>query len=100
MPKTRTRQLNNLWINRKQAGLGQKSVARLLGHRSRSVISEYEAGRLLPSLPTALKLAVLYNRPITELYPTLYRQAQAEVEISRLKGPFSSNHSRTNATTI
>jgi transcriptional regulator with XRE-family HTH domain len=78
-------QLNNLWISRKRAGLAQKSVARLLGHRSSSVISEYEAGKLLPSLPNLLKLAVAYNRPITELYPAHYQQAQAEVESCRAK---------------
>jgi DNA-binding XRE family transcriptional regulator len=74
-----------LWISRKQAGLGQKSAARLLGHRSKSVISEYETGRLLPSLPTALKLAVVYGRPVTELYPDLYRRIQEEVRTAESK---------------
>jgi DNA-binding XRE family transcriptional regulator len=76
-------QLNNLWIARKQAGLGQKSVARRLGHKTASTISEYETGRLLPSLPTALKLAAVYHCPVTELYPELWRQIQAEVETVR-----------------
>lgn len=62
MRRRRNLQLNNLWISRKHAGLRQKSVARLLGHKSTSVISEYETGKLLPSLSTALKLAVVYNR--------------------------------------
>jgi hypothetical protein len=48
--------LNNLWIARKHIGLAQKSVARLLGHRTTSAISEYETGRLLLNLKTALKL--------------------------------------------
>ena len=85
MPRTPARQLNNLWITRKHAGLGQKTVARLLGHRSTSVISEYETGRLLPSLPTALRLAVVYNRPITELYPDLFRKIREEVQEIRSK---------------
>ncbi|SRR6266576_283108 len=80
-------QLNKLWISRKHIGLGQKSVARLLGHKSRSVISGYETGKLLPSLATALKLAVVYNRPITELYPDLYRRMQEEVGVAKAKGP-------------
>ena len=76
---------NRLWIARKQAGLGQKVVAKLLGHRSRSVVSEYETGRLLPSLRTALKLAKIYNTPINELYPALCSEAGAEVDaIQRL----------------
>ena len=80
MHRRPTPQLNNLWITRKRAGLGQKSVAKLLGYKSRSVISEYEKGRLLPSLPTALRLSVVYGRPIRDLYPELYRQIQEEVQ--------------------
>jgi DNA-binding XRE family transcriptional regulator len=64
-------QLNSLWMARQQAGLRQKSVARLLGHRSTSIISEYETGKLLPSLPTALKLAAIYDCNIRDLYPDL-----------------------------
>ena len=78
-----TRKPNNLWISRKHVGLAQKSVAKLLGHRSTSVISEYENGKLLPSLSTALKLAAVYDRPITDLYPDLYRQIQEEVQIAK-----------------
>src|SRR6476646_6447083 len=78
-------QLNNLWVSRKHIGLGQKSVARLLGHKSTSVVSEYETGKLLPSLSTALKLAVVYNRPVTELYADLYRQIQEEVGAVKAK---------------
>src|SRR6266436_1766716 len=82
-------QLNNLWISRKHIGLGQKSVARLLGHKSTSGISEYETGKLLPSLSTALKLAVVYNRPVTELYADLYRQIQEEVSVAKGKAQVS-----------
>ena len=85
MTNASTRKLNNLWIIRKHVGLAQKSVAKLLGHRSTSVISEYENGKLLPSLSTALKLAAVYDRPITDLYPDLYRQIQEEVQIAKGK---------------
>ncbi len=97
MPKQSTRKLNNLWIFRKHVGLAQKSVAKLLGHRSTSVISEYENGRLLPSLSTALRLAVVYNRPITELYPDLYRQIQEEVQVAKGKSHFISNRTHESA---
>ncbi len=100
MPRTPTRQLNNLWITRKHAGLGQKTVARLLGHRSTSVISEYETGRLLPSLPSALRLAVVYNRPITELYPDLYRQIQEEVRAAQNKNHTSIKQGHEHATHV
>jgi DNA-binding XRE family transcriptional regulator len=61
MPKQHPKNFNKLWIARKKSGLGQKSVARLLGYKSISPISEYETGTVLPSLSTAFKLAVVYN---------------------------------------
>ena len=48
-------------------------------------------GKLLPSLPNALKLAVVYNRPITDLYPGLHRQIQEEVQAAKTKTHISSN---------
>jgi transcriptional regulator with XRE-family HTH domain len=65
---------------RKQVGLGQKSVARMLGYKSTSPISEYETGRLIPSLRTAFKLAILYNLSLQELYAPLYGEIQQEIE--------------------
>jgi DNA-binding XRE family transcriptional regulator len=94
MQRRRNLQLNNLWISRKHVGLGQKTVARLLGHKSTSVISEYETGKLLPSLSTALKLAVVYNRPVADLYPSLYGQVREEVEAARTKSPLISNRAQ------
>ena len=76
-------QLNSLWIARQQAGLRQKSVARLLGHKSTSIISEYETGKLLPSLPTALKLCAIYNCTIRDLYPDLNSTIVAELQSLR-----------------
>jgi DNA-binding XRE family transcriptional regulator len=93
-------QLNNLWISRKHAGLRQKAVARLLGHKSTSVISEYETGKLLPSLATALKLAVVYNRSVADLYPILYGQVREEVEAARTKTQLSSNRAHQGASHI
>ena len=93
MPRKPTSQLNNLWIARQHAGLGQKTVARLLGHKSRSVISEYENGRLLPSLETALRLSVVYGRSISELYPELYRQISEETEAAKSKHRMVTNQS-------
>ena len=75
---------NKLWIARKHAGYLQKWVASILGQRSLSVISEYEKGRKLPSLRTALKLSFIYKTPLPELFPILYAELTREVEEARL----------------
>jgi transcriptional regulator with XRE-family HTH domain len=78
---------NKLWIARKKAGLEQKSVARLMGYKSVSPISEYETGRLLPSLSTALRLSIIYNTPLKELYAALYAEMEQEVSSLRKNMP-------------
>ena len=87
MPKQHPKNFNNLWIARKKAGLGQKSVARLLGCKSISSISEYETGTVLPSLSTAFKLAVVYNTPLADLYDSLYKQSVDEITSVQSKMP-------------
>jgi transcriptional regulator with XRE-family HTH domain len=62
---------NLLWVARQKAGLSQRAVARRLGHRSSARISDYETGRRLPSLPTALKLGVIYRTALDELFAPL-----------------------------
>jgi DNA-binding XRE family transcriptional regulator len=90
MTKT-NKQLNRLWIARHEAGLQQKSVARLLGHRSTSVVSEYETGKLLPSLPTALKLSAIYRRSLSELYPDLNAVVLEELQTVQAKRASGAN---------
>jgi transcriptional regulator with XRE-family HTH domain len=84
--------LNRLWIARKKIGLGQKSVARLLGYKSTSPISEYETGRLIPSLRTAFKFSIVYNCSLPELYDSLYREVEDEIN-GRRKHMAPSPHS-------
>jgi len=84
-------QLNALWISRKKSGLGQKSVARLLGIKSRSPVSEYETGRLLPNLRTALRFSAIYAISVNELYGPIYGEIEEEVEAVRKKGGFKTN---------
>lgn len=76
---------NKLWIARQRAGYPQKWIAGLLGHRSTSSVSEYEHGRALPDLRTALKLEVIYQASLAELYPQLYAEAAQAVEQARAR---------------
>lgn len=78
---------NRLWITRKQAGYPQKWVAALLGSPSLSLISEYERGSKLPSFLSALKLELIYQTPLGELYPLVYKKLAAEVMAAKQRHP-------------
>ena len=46
----------------------QLSLARKLGMKKSNLISEWEKGTIIPSLDNLLKLCVIYNTLIEELY--------------------------------
>ena len=75
--------LNTLWIARKRVGLGQKTVAQRLGHKTASTISEYETGRIVPNLRTALKLARIPTRSSGDLNYSLQGMLHARRHTSR-----------------
>ena len=77
----------NLWLARKRLGWSQKWVAALLGRRSVSVVSEYERGVKTPPLPIALKLQLIYQTPLAELFPALQSLASVEVATIRQNHP-------------
>lgn len=49
-------------------GFSQKQVAKHLGMKKGNLISEWERGNVAPGLDNLLKLAVLYQTLIEELY--------------------------------
>ena len=53
-------------------GFSQKRVALLLGHKTTTHVSDYERGRRLPSLKTALKLEIILRIPIAFVYGEQY----------------------------
>src|SRR5713226_281105 len=77
----------NLWLARKRLALSQKRVAALIGRRSVSVVSEYERGAKTPPLPNALKLQLIYQTPLAELFPALQSLASVEVATMRQNRP-------------
>lgn len=85
--KTKTN--NRLWQVRRKAGLEQKQVAYLLGHKTISQISRYESGAKTPSLKNALKLELILRVPIADLFPEQYQKGRAEVaeRLTKLKLP-------------
>ena len=62
---------NDIRRYRLQAGLSQKRLAALLG-RGRSVVSSWEVGRQLPTVPNLFRLARSLNTLAEALYFELY----------------------------
>ena len=59
---------NNLRIYRKEIGYRQHHVAKLLGIKNTSEISRWEQGKLLPGTMNLLKLSILYQVSVKDLY--------------------------------
>jgi len=70
---------NKLVVFRRRAGLTQREVARLLGHRRTTLISSYETGRALPPLPTALRIGIILRVPLEFLYGTMYDEMRLRI---------------------
>lgn len=70
---------NRLWKYRRRMGFTQTQVAAILGYLPSTSLSQYERGRRLPRLETALKLEIVYRIPIAALYPELYQELKAEL---------------------
>jgi transcriptional regulator with XRE-family HTH domain len=60
-------------------GYSQKIVAQLLGRKNPARICDYEQGKIIPSLQTALKLEIILHTPIREFYSNGYKQFQREI---------------------
>jgi len=80
---------NDLILYRLRMGFSRKYVAGLLQHKNTSLLSKLEEGLALPSLVTALKLAVIYRIPVDFLYSQQYRSLRDQIrsQESKLRKP-------------
>jgi DNA-binding XRE family transcriptional regulator len=69
---------NDLRLERRNRRLSNKQVAALIG-KSLATLRRYERGDLLPSLPTALKLQILYRTQLASIYQSLYANLTDEM---------------------
>ncbi len=79
---------------RKRSSLGQQDLAFLLGHKSRANVCRIEQGHRLPSLRTALALALILDVSITTLFGGIHYKAQREVaeRIATLRSALEEKH--------
>jgi transcriptional regulator with XRE-family HTH domain len=70
---------NYLRSNRKRLDFTQDEVAFLLGTHGGAKVCRYERFTRAPSLETALAYEVIFQKPISELFPGLFKKIQGEV---------------------
>lgn len=80
-------QSNALWRIRRKRGLEPKQVGWLLGHKSPDIVSGYERGAKTPNLTNAIKLSVIYDCPVEDLFPESHETYRAELAAKVLKIP-------------
>ena len=80
----------HLFRLRRIRGFSQKRLAYLLGLRSTSAISDYERGRRLPPILTAMLMEIVLGTKLSEIYADLYQRLalEAVTREDRLPGPF------------
>ncbi len=52
--------------------MSQQHVSKLLRHKTHAMLSQYESGKVRPTLTTALKLEIILRTPVAFLFPTHY----------------------------
>jgi transcriptional regulator with XRE-family HTH domain len=60
-------------------GFTQGQAAAILGYLPATSLSQYERGRKLPNLLTALKLEIVYRVPVSFLFPEVYAELKTEL---------------------
>ena len=66
---------------RKRSGLTQEDVAALIGAQSASQVSRHENGEREPDLKTTLAYRIVFDAPVRQLLPKLYRDLAQEVDL-------------------
>jgi len=72
---------NHLRRHRKRGALTQDEIAYLLGAQSGTKVSRYEHLRRPPTLHAAFAYQVIFGVSAHELFPGLYRDAEATVKV-------------------
>ena len=59
--------------------LTQKNVCSILGIRHTNVLSRWENGNIEPSLRNAIRLSLVYGKPVEELFCDLHKELHEEL---------------------
>ncbi len=73
-------QVSYLRYHRKQSGLNQQELAGILGLTSEIQVSRHERGTALPPILAAMSYEIVFQMPISGLFPGLYGAVWQNVE--------------------
>jgi transcriptional regulator with XRE-family HTH domain len=65
---------------RRRSGLSQRDLARILGSVSVSQISRHERSKTLPTMLIAFGYQVVFQKPVSEIFPGLFHAVETGVE--------------------
>lgn len=71
---------NYLQVLRRKSGFSQGDLAILLGIVTESQVSRHERSESIPGLLAALAYEALFGKPISEMFPGLYRTVATGIE--------------------
>jgi transcriptional regulator with XRE-family HTH domain len=72
--------INRLRKHRRLMGYTQGDVAYLLGLQSKTEISRWEKGRIIPLADKVIRLAYIYHTFAEELFRESFKEARSEIE--------------------
>ena len=84
MAKSPHRHINRIKQFRMEKGMTQRQLAHIMGYQSVSSLSHLENGHKLPSIKTAMKLEVAFQRLIPDIFPKLYEAVREPVARRRI----------------
>lgn len=93
------KQLNNyLRTYRKKAGLSQREVAMLLAYLGEGTVSRHEQRATLPPLAMAIGYEVIFQKPVSELFPGMKETMRQAIEerLLQFEGKLQQNDGKKN----
>jgi len=71
---------NYLRLHRRKSGLSQRELAQIVGSLTEIPVSRHERSFTIPALLVALGYEVIFQVPISEIFPGLYQTVEAGIE--------------------
>jgi DNA-binding XRE family transcriptional regulator len=72
--------VSRLQALRRKSGLTQREVAIIIGASNDVQVYRHETGVTIPSFLIALRYSILYQEPISEIFPGLYESVREKLE--------------------